>query len=466
MYESDPPEEETLLNPAGSPPHFRFHPRIEWGDIAGRHSRTIESRVIVGSSPESGMVVSDPTVSRLHAELEAREDGLWVRDLGSRNGTFVEGVQVTGARIPQGARVRLGSTDFVVDYTAGAKRPVDLWAHDSFGELVGRSASMRELFARLAKIAPTDTAVFILGETGTGKELAARAIHDASPRAAKPFVVVDCAALPESLLDTELFGHTKGAFTGAAGAREGAIAAADGGTVFLDEVGELPIPMQPKLLRVLESRTVRRIGETAFREVDVRFVSATHRDLLRMVNAGEFREDLYFRLSVLPVTVPPLRDRREDIELLANHFLKKSGATGHLNAEVVRELVARPWRGNVRELRNIIDRVRALGTAEALALPITADSGGMRAPESIPLAPAGSTAAATAPARQCSPPATDDPAIFDQPYRDFREAWIDAGEREYVRRLLERNNRNVATAAKWAGVDRTYIYRLLRKHEV
>src|ERR1700733_2752543 len=272
MSHSEPPPEETQLNEPAFALLFRSHPKIEWQDQSGRYGRLIEGRVVVGSAQGSGIVVQDPTVSRLHAEFEARDDGLWVRDLGSRNGTWVEGLQITGARIPQGATVRMGSTDFWVDYSAGAKRPVDLWPHDHFDKLLGRSGQMRELFARLARVAPMENAtVFIQGETGTGKELVARAIHEGSPRANGPFVVVDCAALPENLLDAELFGHAKGAFTGAVGARAGAIESAHGGTVFLDEIGELPMAMQPKLLRVLESRTVRRIGETNHREVDCRF---------------------------------------------------------------------------------------------------------------------------------------------------------------------------------------------------
>jgi transcriptional regulator with GAF, ATPase, and Fis domain len=458
---SDPPPEETQLNPALLVSQYRASPRIDWADASGQYARMLEGRVVVGSAPGSGIVVDDPTVSRLHAEFEAKEDGVWVRDLGSRNGTFIEGILVQNGCVPQGGRVRLGSTDFVVDYMAGRQQPVDFWPQDRFGKLVGRSAPMRELFARVARLAPMDTSVFIQGETGTGKELVARAIHDASPRASKPFVVVDCAALPENLLDAELFGHAKGAFTGAVGARPGAIESADGGTVFLDEIGELPIAMQPKLLRVLESRTVRRIGETAYREVDVRFISATHRDLLTMVNAGEFREDLYFRLSVLPVGIPPLRDRREDIELLANQFMRQAGADGHIGAELLRQLVNRPWRGNVRELRNFVDRLRALGPAEALAMA-GATEGGTARPE-IPMP------APSAPSLVPAPPqglTADDPHMFELGYKDFREAWIDAGEKEYVRRLLARHSRNVAAAAKTAGIDRTYIYRLVRKHEL
>ncbi|HSO38338.1 MAG TPA: sigma 54-interacting transcriptional regulator, partial [Labilithrix sp.] len=352
MTYSDPPVEETRLNPLALTEQSRSQPRVTWIDAAGKHDAVIDGKVLLGSAPGSGIVIGDPTVSRLHAELEARHDGLWVRDLGSRNGTFVDGLQVTGARVPDRGKVRLGSTELVVDYNPTQRRNVEIWPTAGFGKLIGSSVGMRELFATLARVAPMDSSVLITGETGTGKELVARAIHDASPRASKPFVVVDCAALPENLLDAELFGHTRGAFTGAINARAGAIESAEGGTVFLDEIGELPISMQPKLLRVLESHTVRRVGEHTHRNVDVRFLSATHRDLLTMVNAGEFREDLYFRLAVLPVHVPALRLRKEDIEPLVSHFLRSAGGPSHVPAELMRELLTRPWRGNVRELRN------------------------------------------------------------------------------------------------------------------
>jgi transcriptional regulator with GAF, ATPase, and Fis domain len=471
MSDSEPPPEETRLAPLALSPTFRSQPRVEWSDSAGHHVKVIDGRVLVGSAPGSGVLVQDSTVSRVHAELEVRQDGLWLRDLQSRNGTFIEGLQVTGARVPDRAKIRVGSTELVVDYDLAKKRPIEIWQNDSFGKLVGTSVPMRELFASLARVAPMDAPALIHGETGTGKELVARAIHDNSPRANKPFVVVDCAALPENLLDAELFGHAKGAFTGAIGARTGAIEAAEGGTVFLDEIGELPIAMQPKLLRVLESHTVRRLGESTHRNVDVRFISATHRDLLAMVGRGEFREDLYFRLAVIPVEVPPLRERKEDIELLVNHFLRRGGADGRVDPQLLRELIDRPWRGNVRELRNFVDRARALGAKEALAMASQSSRASSEhiesaPPVSVPSAPqiprpSSASMAAAAPAFQA-----DDPRVFEQAYKDFRESWIDNGEKEYVRRLLLRHNRNVAAAAREAEVDRTYIYRLIRKHEL
>ena len=464
MGYSEPPLEETRLAPLSLSLTFRSQPRVEWTDAAGSHSQVIDGRVLIGSAQGSSIVVMDPMVSRVHAEFEARDDGLWVRDLGSRNGTFVEGLQVTGARVPDKGKVRLGATEFVIDYNSNQRRPVVIWPSGSFGKLVGKSVRMRELFATLARIAPLEASVFIQGETGTGKELVARAIHDASPRASKPFVVVDCAALPENLLDAELFGHARGAFTGAVGVRTGAMEMADGGTVFLDEIGELPIAMQPKLLRVLESRTVRRVGETSYRTVDIRFISATHRDLLTMVSAGEFREDLYFRCSVIPVEVPPLRERKEDIELLVNHFLS-AGSKGQVGPDLIRELAHWPWRGNVRELRNFVNRVEELGAHEAIALSGRSQSA---EPSESSTAVGRVTATTSTPSAssRAGRPSAEEPRIFEQSYKDFREAWIDAGEKEYVQRLLVRHNRNVAAAAREAQIDRTYIYRLVRKHEL
>jgi two-component system, NtrC family, response regulator GlrR len=343
---------------------LRHRVRVRWADASGAHDSTLDGRTVIGSAADSGIVVADPAVSRIHAELDLREDGLWLRDLGSRNGTFIDGVQVGLGRVPDGGSVRVGSSLLAVrrDKTP---EPVDLWPGERFGPLMGRSAAMRELFARLARVARTESTILVLGETGTGKELVAQAIHDASARAKHPFVVVDCAALPEALLEAELFGHARGAFTGAVSARAGAIESAEGGTVFLDEVAELPLALQPKLLRVLESRTIRRIGETGHRKVNVRFVSATNRDVRTMVNDGTFREDVYFRLAVIPVVIPPLRERLEDIPLLIASFVP---AGTSLDPGLLHEAMRRTWPGNVRELRNFIERVAALGVHEALAM--------------------------------------------------------------------------------------------------
>jgi transcriptional regulator with GAF, ATPase, and Fis domain len=412
--------------------------QVHWTDSAGSHTVELDGRLIAGSASGSGLVIADPAVSRIHAELELRDDGAWLRDLGSRNGTFIEGVQIRVGRVPDRGSIRLGSTVLKVQLSA-APKAVELWPGNQFGPLLGQSVVMRELFARLSKVAATDSTVLIQGETGTGKELVAQAIHEASPRHRQPFVVVDCAALPEALLEAELFGHTKGAFTGAAAARVGAIEAAEHGTVFLDEVGEMPLALQPKLLRVLESRTIRRIGETAHRKIDVRIISATHRDVRAMVNDGTFREDLYFRLAVIPVTIPPLRDRPEDLLLLIRRFAPPSANI----AELVAESLKRPWRGNVRALRNFVERAVALGTEEAISMQTTGELAAASPTEDV-----------------------DDVllASLERPLREARVTWMDALERAYVRRLMDRHGGAVARAAEAAGVDRTHLYRLIRKH--
>jgi len=414
-------------------------PTVEWTDASGAHEVTVEERLVVGSGEGVDVSVADSTVSRLHAELERRDDGLWIRDLGSTNGTFVAGVRIGLARAPDGAAVRMGATDLTVRYSPVAV-PVDLWEESSFGPLIGRSVAMRELFARLSRVAATDSRVLVQGETGTGKELAARAIHEASSRASGPFVVVDCASLPQTLLETELFGHVRGAFTGAVAARVGSIEAAHGGTVFLDEVGELPPAMQPRVLRVLESRAVRRVGEASWRPVDVRFVSATHRNLRSMVNRGTFREDLYFRLAVVPITIPPLRARLEDIPLLVDRFLGDARTTtGAVGPELLRDLESRPWPGNVRELRNFVERAVAFGTEHAIAL--------LDAPRTSP---------EVDPARL--------PIAYDRPLHEARQRLGELFEREYVRALKARHPGNMTAMAEHAGVDRAYLYRIIRRH--
>jgi DNA-binding NtrC family response regulator len=236
-----------------------------------------------------------------------------------------------------------------------------------FGRMMGKSASMREVFSLIEKVAPSSATVLVNGESGTGKEMVARAIHDMSPRSGAPFVAINCSAIPEGLLESELFGHAKGAFTGAAGAKKGLFAEAHGGTVFLDEIGDMPVSLQAKLLRVLQERSIRPVGESAVRDIDVRVVAATHRDLKAAIAAGRFREDLYYRLSVIPVMLPPLRQRREDIPLLAGHFLRKYAS---LNGSRVREfapealqaLVGMRWEGNVRELENAVERAVVLAS--------------------------------------------------------------------------------------------------------
>ncbi len=471
MMVSMPREEETRLQSGATARVFQ-RPQVTWRRDGRLVSHVIDKPAVAGASDAATIVIEDPLVSRVHLELEPRADGLWVRDLGSRNGTWVENLRIDRCRVPDGGRIRIGNTELRVEYLANEAKD-EVWPEERFGVLVGRSQKMRELFAALARVAPSESSVLIQGETGTGKELVARAIHDASPRANGPFVVVDCGALAESLLDAELFGHTKGAFTGAVAARAGAIEEANGGTVFLDEIGELPLALQPKLLRVLESRTVRRVGEVSHRRVDVRFVAATHRGLLDMVGSGDFREDLFFRLAVLPVVVPPLRERVDDIEPLVRHFV--GGADATFTPELLAAMKNRSWRGNVRELRNFVERARTLGAAEALALmdPPTANSSkppisaSKPLPSAAPLPDFSDEDEHTEKTWATAPPVMTDtassPVPLDQAFKTFRERWIEWGERAYVQALLARAPKP-ADAIKAAGVDRSYLYRLIRKY--
>lgn len=344
-----------------------------------------------------------------------------------------------------------------------------------FHGIVGNSRAIRDVCARVEKIAPVDSPVLIQGETGTGKDVVARAVHRLSTRAAMPFGIVDCACFTANLLESELFGHAKGAFTGAHEARAGAIESANGGTLFLDEIGEVPLELQSRLLRVLESRTIRRVGESFHRPVDVRFVFATHRDLRAMVADGRFRQDLYFRIAVLSVTVPPLRDRLEDIPLLVAHF--RGPHAPPLDASTQTLFVGRAWPGNVRELRNLLERVSALGAEgamtqapPAMAAPVALTPLPLHAPTPLFDGASGIFDVVQTTPRPSSPlspmkTAPDQEGIaFDSDLPTFRQAWMEIGERAYLSRLLVRANGDVPRAAELAGVNKTYIYRLMRKH--
>jgi transcriptional regulator with GAF, ATPase, and Fis domain len=404
----------------------------------------LDGTIVVGSGEGANLRLDDRMASRVHAELEVKDDGVWVKDLGSKNGTFIEAVRVAHARVPVGGTVTVGSTRLSFEL-ASEQRAV--WPNDRFGPLLGRSAKMRELFMRLSRVAPSDAAVLIQGETGTGKELVARAIHQASPRNKRPFVVVDCGALPANLLESELFGHAKGAFTGAVSTHYGAVEAAAEGTIFLDEIGELPLEMQPKLLRALESKTFRRIGETDYKPIKARFLTATHRDLATMVNEGTFREDLFFRLNVLPVTVAPLRERKEDIRLIVEAMLQDRGA-GPLEVPID-ELMERPWPGNVRELRSFVERAVTLGAEEALAM--TRSAGGTKG-----------GAAQAGPGDASGFPPVD----VSVPFKDVRDQWLEHLEKTYVKNALDRHGGNVTAVAESAGLARSYVHRLIRKHDL
>ncbi len=342
------------LDPStGSLIERRWEVRVLSGAAKGE-SVVLGGPLVVGSGRAAGLRLNDETVSRKHAQLTVTRDAVHVVDLGSTNGVFLGSARVPEATIDEEAVVSIGTCRLriaPVDHDLGKPE-----AAAGFGGLVGQSPAMLRLFGVLTRVAPTESVVLLRGETGTGKDEVARAIHRCSHRSKGPFVVVDCAALTSTLAETELFGHATGAFTGAGNARPGALERANGGTLFLDEVGELPLPLQPLLLRFLESSEVQRVGDAQRRQLDVRVLAATHAPL----RAPAFREDLYFRLAVLEVVLPPLRDRSGDVRRLALAFARAQEVKRELPEPFLASLEARPWPGNVRELRNAVERALAL----------------------------------------------------------------------------------------------------------
>jgi two-component system response regulator GlrR len=414
------------------------------GPGAGRAFAMARSLATVGRHKTNDLVLEDPRVSGVHLELRRIGARVHARDAGSTNGTWLGDHRVIEIELAVGAELTIGTTLLRLDVDEDAAGAT-LSASDSFGELVGQSTVMRELFATLERIAPKNLTVLVQGETGTGKEEVARAIHMLSPRAAAPFVVIDATALPESLAESLLFGHEKGAFTGADQRRIGLFEAADGGTVFLDEIGDLPAPIQAKFLRVLERREVTRVGGTTPAKIDVRVVAATHRDLRHEIDAGRFREDLYFRLAQMRVVLPPLRDRPEDIPVLCQRLLRRAGAAedAHplIDPGALEQLKAQPWPGNVRELRNVLERASALATDGTIRRADVAGEGfgfrGTRVERSA-LDLGGTFAAA-------------------------KERAMDRFESAYLAALVKHAGGNLSLAARRANVARHHLRDLLKK---
>ncbi len=404
--------------------------RVVQGLDRGKSCKVTPAGVRIGTAAGSQLRLTDPTVSRLQCELRLAGGAIRITDSGSTNGTYVDDVRVGEAHVRVGSMLRMGGT--VLGVSAGEERAsIDLSPRHSFGSVIGGSTEMRRLYAVLERVAPTDSGVLILGETGTGKELIARAIHDASKRARNPFIVVDCGAIAENLIESELFGHVRGAFSGAHSDRRGLFEEANGGTLFLDEVGELPPALQPRLLRVLETREVRRVGANLNRRVDVRILAATRRPLAQSVNDGTFRDDLYSRLAVVEIELPPLRARREDLPLLAEAFYRRyAGEAETLPPELLASLASRAWPGNVRELRNFIERSVSLGYP---------------APESGPQ----------------NELAAEGLVPIHLPLKDARATWTEQFELLYVRALLAKTVGNVTRAAELAGVNRRSLQRLI-----
>ncbi|MCB9593982.1 MAG: sigma 54-interacting transcriptional regulator [Sandaracinaceae bacterium] len=439
-----------LLRVAGEPKRLRVRSVLlsRLGPHASEHRFDTEL-VRIGSAPDNDLVVFDPAVSRAHCRIFLEGGRFVIQDERSKNGTFVNDVPIREAFLLPGMKITLGGVVYRFE-TAERDETIRPSRTAKLGELVGTSPSMREAFGLIERIAGVDSTVVVFGETGTGKELVARALHDLSRRKEGPFTVVDCGAISPTLIESELFGHERGAFTGALDRKIGSFEQSDGGTVFLDEIGELPMELQVKLLRVLERHEIKRVGGEGYLPIDVRVVAATHRDLGEMVEAGAFRRDLLYRLEVVTIHMPPLRERLEDVALLVRHFLRASSfnrgpdgerKTEHVSPLAMQALTAYPWPGNVRELKHAIERAVGLGDSDTITigdLPPRVVSEEMVRAEKEP----GGT------------------------FKDAKRAWVDAFASDYLTRLLERHGGDVNAAAVEADLHPKYMRQLMMQYEL
>ncbi|MGE0872705.1 MAG: sigma 54-interacting transcriptional regulator [Kofleriaceae bacterium] len=446
-----------------------------------------KEEIRLGSMDDNDVVLADDTVSRYHCKIVQEDTGYVLVDLRSTNGTFINKVRVREGFLKPGSTVAVGQSQ--LRFNAREEEVTIVPSRsDHCGGLIGGNARMREIYAIIEKIAPTSTTVVIDGETGTGKEVVAQAIHSLSPRSRGDLVVFDCGAVPPNLIESELFGHEKGSFTGAMMTRQGLFEQADGGTLFLDELGELPLDLQPKLLRALEQREVRRVGSTKASKVDVRIIAATNRNLEDEVRAGRFRQDLFYRLSVVRLHLPSLRDRSDDIPLLVQHFLD----TGHYNhgpdgqprvRSVSRDAAVAlqnyPWPGNVRELLNVIERAVSFCENEIIELEDLPDYIRTAKPPPQASAPPQRPAARRATTHQSggapvvsldpnAPPPIPPEELLGEgvTFKDAKERWVAAFERDYILQLLRRNAGNISHAARAADIDRKYFRKLMKKYDI
>ena len=440
------------------------------GPEAGRELEMTKARIGAGRSIINDLPLTDKAVSGTHFEIVSGDDGYKLIDLDSTNGTFVGELRIKEVYLKPGTKFRAGHSEIQFQALNDVVE-IPLSAEDCFGTVLGSSVPMREIFATLEKVAPSELTVLLTGETGTGKELVARSIHDMSSRVTKPFVVLDCGAIPKDLIESTLFGHEKGAFTGAVGQHKGCFEQAHGGTIFLDEIGELDIGLQPKLLRVLENRELKRVGGDRTIKIDVRVIAATNRDTRAMVNKGTFREDLYFRLSVIHVESPPLRNRREDVPQLVHHFLadvaKRRGMSLTVGVDAMQALMSHAWPGNVRELRNVIERAASLcdGPTITRADLSFGKAFGIPMDVSMPSVSAMSNSGASASAAGGS---GFDPALFEagQNFKDAKQVVLDQFEQVYLAALLDRNKGNITRSAHEAGLTRYHLRELLKRHNL
>lgn len=420
------------------------------GPMQGHEFVVNRDTFTIGSSDHNDLSIHDSTMSKRHCEISVGQSGYVIRDLDSTNGTFVQGVRISSAHLAPGCEIQLGKTR-IIFCPLQDSNDIPLSVHESFGKMLGRSIPMRRIFYLAETYSPADVTIMITGETGTGKEVLAEEIHNHSPRKDKPFIVIDCAAISKELIESELFGHVKGSFTGATSDRQGAFELADGGTVFLDEIGDLSPELQPKLLRVLEKREIRRVGSNKVQKIDVRIISATNRNLANDVNEGNFREDLYYRLSVVHLELPPLRRRREDIPLLVKRFLIDLQGDNAINEimdidKTMDILKRHEWPGNVRELRNLIELAFY---SERRPIDLSAFLSLLNMHSNLH-----------------NNDLPDFSFSTEKPFKDAKNDLIEEFEKTYLMELLKRNQQNISKSARIAGIERAYLQRLIRKYGI
>lgn len=406
--------------------------------------------IILGKSEDVDIVLTDGAVSKEHLEMTLVGSAVRLRDLKSTNGTYVGTTQLIESLVPAGSVITVGRTRI---HLRTEETPMMITPSEGnrFGDLWGDSLAMRQVFAILDRVADKEVSVLLDGETGTGKELAARAIHERSGRSSGPLVVLDCGAVAPELVESQIFGHKRGAFTGAMQDRAGVFESAHGGTLFLDELDSLPLDLQPKLLRVVETREVTRLGEVDPRPVDVRLVAACGRSPEESVTRGDLRRDLYFRLAVVRITLPSLRDRIEDLPLLVQVLLERIGGDGIevVEGEAFDRLRQHPWMGNIRELRNVLERALLLAPPNAtrfdeLILRLSPLLAGAQPREGAVLTQ----------------------GMLQLPYKEAKDAAVVAFEREYLRAALARNGANLSKTARDVGLTRHHLRKLLRRHRL
>ncbi len=435
----------------GSGPATRLNPSalklfVASGPDKGKSIALAGRPIIVGTGGDVDLELTERSVSRRHAEAVISGEYVVVKDLGSTNGTYYRDARVGEVYVPLGGEISFGKVKVKVvpEEVALENKPHE---SDRLGGLIGGDLRMREIFSLIEDIATSDVTVVIEGETGTGKELVAKAIHERSGRASKPLVVFDCTNQPKDLIESALFGHVKGAFTGATSERAGAFERANGGTIFLDELGEFSLDLQPKLLRVLESREVQKVGGDGYEAVDVRVIAATNRNLKNEVRSGNFREDLYYRLAVVKIQLPPLRDRPNDIARLVEHFIQVSGTEFSIDPSCLGALKGYTWPGNVRQLKNVVDRAAALSrgktNVDISRFIQEEDLDGDRAPSGSKLS-------------------IDRQASF----KEAKANIISDFESQYIEALLREHNNNISLAAREAGIDRKHFKELMRKYGI